>query len=238
MQLNPFSAIANNSLGTYRLVLAALRAGVSRLIAVSTDKAVNPLSLMGVSKRFAEWVVLAHATTEVQMNVVRLCNVLGSSGSVAVLFAEQAAHGVPLTVTDCEAERYFLSPPEAKAAILQAAAARIGGRVLVPECGGAIPIIDLARYIAKNFGVADPQLEFIGLRPGDKLREELLEGGEVVEAELSGGMRVVKSPAPSPREIALLMGRLESAVESFNRDELMNVVAGLFGGFGNLVDSR
>ena len=88
MQLNPFSAIANNSIGTYRLVRAALEGGVSQLIAVSTDKAVNPLSLMGVSKRIAELAVLSHTTTGTQMNVVRLCNVLGSSGSVAVLFAE------------------------------------------------------------------------------------------------------------------------------------------------------
>lgn len=238
MQLNPFSAIANNSIGTYRLVLAALNAGVSRLIAISTDKAVNPLSLMGVSKRFAELVVLSHATTEVQMSVVRLCNVLGSSGSVGVLFAEQAAHGVPMTVTDREAERYFLSPSEAKAAILQAAAARIGGRVLIPECGGSILITDLARYIARSFGVVDPQLEFIGLRPGDKLQEELLGGDEVLEAELPGGMRVVKSPAPTSREVAILMGRLEAAVESFNRDEVMKVVAGLFAGFSGLIDSR
>jgi FlaA1/EpsC-like NDP-sugar epimerase len=236
MELNPLSAIANNSIGTYRLVLAALEGGVSRLIAVSTDKAVNPLSLLGVSKRIAEFVVLSHATTETQMNVVRLCNVLGSSGSVAVLFAEQAAHGVPMTVTDPEAERYFLSPSEATAAILKAAAARVQGRVFIPDCGMAFLVSDLARYIARNSGIADPQLEFIGLRPGDKLHEELLAGDEVVESELPGGMRVVNSPAPNALEIALLMVKLEAAVESFDRNELMRVVAELFGVFGSLID--
>jgi FlaA1/EpsC-like NDP-sugar epimerase len=236
MELNPFSAIANNSIGTYRLVQAALEGRVARLIAVSTDKAVNPLSLLGISKRIAEMVVLSHATTETQMNVVRLCNVLGSSGSVAVLFAEQAARRVPMTVTDAEAERYFLSPSEATAAILQAAAARIQGRVFIPDCGRAFLVTDLARYIARNNGVTDPRLEFIGLRPGDKLCEDLLAGDEDVESELQGGMRVVKSPAPSGLKVALLMVKLEAAVESFDRNELMRVVATLFGGFGSLVD--
>jgi FlaA1/EpsC-like NDP-sugar epimerase len=238
MEVNPFSAIANNSIGTYRLVLAALQGGVSRLIAVSTDKAVNPLSVMGVSKRIAELAVLSHSTSEMQMNVVRLCNVLGSSGSVAAVFAEQAADGVPMTVTDGEADRYFLSPAEATTAILQAGATEIGGRVFVPQCGDAIPIISLARYIARSFGVADPRLEFVGLRRGDKLHEELLGGDEIVEAELPEGMRVVTSPAPSSREISLLMGKLEAAIESFSRDELMKAVAELSSGFGSLADLR
>lgn len=237
MEQNPFSAIANNSIGTCRLVVAALEAGVSQLIAVSTDKAVNPLSVMGVSKRIAELALLSHSTREVRMNVVRLCNVLGSSGSVAAVFQEQAERGLPITVTDDDAERYFISPPEAKAAILQAAAAGVRGRVLIPECGRAHRISDLARYIAGKCGVVDAKLEFIGLRPGDKMREELLGADEVVEAELAGGMRVVKSPAPTAREIALLMGRLEAAVEGFDRDELMHVVAGLFAGFGDIFDS-
>jgi FlaA1/EpsC-like NDP-sugar epimerase len=232
MELNPFSAIANNAIGTYRLILAAIEGKVSKLVAVSTDKAVNPLSLMGVSKRIAEMCVLAHATAEVQMNVVRLCNVLGSSGSVAALFAEQAARGVPMTVTDDEAERYFLSPQEATAAILQAAATDIRGRVLIPECGSAFSIADLARYIARRSGVVDPRIEFIGLRPGDKLHEQLLAADEVVESVLGGEMRVVESPVPNAMEMALLMEKLQAAVESFDRGELMRLVAGIFAGFG------
>ena len=145
MERNPFSAIANNSIGTYRLVVAALEAGVSRLIAVSTDKAVNPLSVMGVSKRIAELVVLAHSTSDARMNVVRLCNVLGSSGSVAAIFQEQAEQGLPLTVTHAEAARYFLAPAEAERAILGAAVSPVWGRVLVPDCGEEFRILDLAR---------------------------------------------------------------------------------------------
>ncbi len=233
MEQNPFSAIANNSIGTYRLVVAALEAEVSRLIAVSTDKAVNPLSVMGVSKRIAELVVLSQAPSEASkreagMNVVRLCNVLGSSGSVAEIFQEQAERGLPLTVTDVDASRYFLTPAEAEMAILQAAVSPVWGRVLAPDCGEEFRILDLARFVARKCGAGrDAGFEFTGLRPGDKLREELWSGDEVVEGVLSGGMRVLRSSTPSMREVSLAMHRLEAAVESFDRSELMNAIAEL-----------
>ena len=174
MERNPFSAIANNSIGTYRLVVATLEAGVSRLIAVSTDKAVNPSGVMGVSKRIAELAVLSHSTSGSRMNVVRLCNVLGSSGSVAAIFQEQVEQGLPLTVTHADAKRYFVVPAEAEQAILGAAVSPVWGRVLVPDCGGEFRILDLAQYIAGRYGSGrDAAVEFTGLRPGDKLREEL-----------------------------------------------------------------
>ena len=149
MERNPFSAIGNNSIGTYRLVTAALEAGVSRLVSVSTDKAVNPLSVMGVSKRIAELAILSHSTNDTQMNVVRLCNVLGSSGSVVEIFQEQAGRGLPLTVTHADAQRYFLTPAEAERAILIAAVSSSWGRVLMPDCGDEFRIVDLAKYVAK-----------------------------------------------------------------------------------------
>ncbi len=233
MERNPFSAIANNSIGTYRLVAAAMEAGVSRLIAVSTDKAVNPLSVMGVSKRIAELVVLSHSTSrpskrETAMNVVRLCNVLGSSGSVAEIFQEQAERELRLTVTHADAMRYFLTPSEAERAILSAAVSPVWGRVLVPDCGEEFRIVDLARYIANHCGSnKDDAIEFTGLRPGDKLREELWSQDEIVEAVLPTGMRVLKSPVPSARELSIAMQRLEGAVESFDHVDLMSVIAEL-----------
>ena len=233
MEQNPFSAIANNSIGTYRLVVAALEAGVSRLIAVSTDKAVNPLSVMGVSKRIAELVVLSHSTADAQMNVVRLCNILGSSGSVAAIFQEQAEQGLPLTVTHAEAKRYFLAPAEAERAILGAAVSPVWGRVLVPDCGEEFRILDLARYIARRYGSGrDAAIEFTGLRAGDKLREELWSGGEVVEAMLPSGMRVLKSPVPGAAEVSLSIQRLEAAVESFDHEDMICAVAQLVSGYG------
>jgi FlaA1/EpsC-like NDP-sugar epimerase len=228
MEQNPFSAIANNSMGTYRLVVAALGAGASRLIAVSTDKAVHPLSVMGVSKRIAELAVLSHSTSTAPMNVVRLCNVLGSSGSVAEVFQEQAERGLPLTVTHGDATRYFITSAEAERAILRAAVSSSSGRVVVPDCGEELRVLDLARYIAGRCGAGhDVAIEFTGLRPGDKLREELWSVDEVVEALLPSGMRVLKSPAPSAAELSSAIQRLASAVESFDRVELMGVIAAL-----------
>ena len=242
MERNPFSAIANNAVGTYKLVTAALRADVGRFIAISTDKAVNPRSIMGASKRIAELVVLSHAANDVLMNVVRLCNVLGSSGSVAPIFEEQAQNGVPLTVTHADAQRYFLSPAEAEVAILQTSACPAWGRVLIPDCGAAFHVVDLARYIGRTHSMGkeqDPLIEFIGLRPGDKLREELLSEDEVVESELPGGMRVVLSPCPTVTEVAAAMRSLEAAVDRFDLAELLPIVFGLVPGYrppGNVIE--
>jgi FlaA1/EpsC-like NDP-sugar epimerase len=232
MEQNRFSAIANNSIGTYRLVVAALEAGVSRLISVSTDKAVNPVSVMGVSKRIAELVVLTHSTSESRMNVVRLCNVLGSSGSVAAIFQEQAEQGLPLTVTHADVGRYFVAPAEAERAILGAAVNPIWGRVLVPDCGGEFRILDLAKYIARRYESGrDAAIEFTGLRPGDKVREELWCEDEVVEVVLPGGMHVLKSPTPSAREVSVSIRRLEVAVEKFDRAELFEAITGSVPGY-------
>jgi FlaA1/EpsC-like NDP-sugar epimerase len=232
MERNPLSAIANNSIGTYRLVVAALEAGVSRLIAVSTDKAVNPLSVMGASKRIAELAVLAHSTGDVRMNVVRLCNVLGSSGSVATIFQEQAERGLPLTVTHADAERYFIAPAEAEMAILGTAVSPVWGRVLVPDCGEEFRILDLAKYVARHCGAGrDAAIEFTGLRPGDKLREELWSEDEVMEQMPPGGMRVLKSPTLTAREVSVSMWRLEAAVEKFDHAELFDAVADIVPGF-------
>ncbi len=232
MEQNPFSAIANNAIGTYRLVVAALEAGVSRLIAVSTDKAVNPLGVMGVSKRIAELAVLSHSTSAAQMNVVRLCNVLGSSGSVAEIFQEQAKQGSPLTVTHPDARRYFIASAEAEGAILSAAVSSSWGRVLVPDCGEEFRIVDLARYIACDCGAGrDVAIEFTGLRPGDKACEELWSCEEVIEAVLPSGMRVLKSPMPSAAALSAAMQTLESAVEKFDYQDMIYAVKQLVPGY-------
>jgi FlaA1/EpsC-like NDP-sugar epimerase len=242
MERNPFAAMANNAVGTYRLAVAAREAGVARLIAVSTDKAVNPASAMGASKRIAELAVLSHAPRhsdrsgpdgrEPRMNVVRLCNVLGSSGSVAAIFQEQAEQGSPLTVTDAEARRYFLTPAEAERAILGAALASACGRVLVPDCGAEFRILDLARHVAGRCGAGrEVAVEFTGLRPGEKLREELWSAEEAVEGALPSGLRVLRSPVPGAAEVAALIQRLEEAVDSFDSQALMEAVGELVPGY-------
>jgi len=220
MENNPFSALANNSIGTYRLVSAALEAGVPSLTLLSTDKAVDPQSIMGVSKRIAELIVLSHATELHRMNGIRLGNVLGSSGSVAPIFQEQVMHGRPLTVTHPEASRYFLTQAEAEVSIFSAAASPQSGSMFIADCGAPIRIVELARYMSKG----GPGVKFIGLRPGDKLHEELIAGDEQIAAECFRGMRVVASPSPKAATIASAINKLESAVNKFSYSEMIAVV--------------
>ncbi len=234
MEQNPFSALANNSIGTYRLVLAGLEAEVSQLVMLSTDKAASPRSVMGASKRIAEQVVLAHASKRVRMNAVRLGNVLGSAGSVVPIFLEQVARGLPLTVTHPAAERYFLTPEEAEAAVLRAAASLVTGRILVADCGEALRIVDLAKFLAKKSGSKDgetAELAFIGHRAGDKLSERLVSEDEQVDAEGVDGMRVVASPHPSAAEMAVAIERLEGSIARFDFAATMTIVRELAPGY-------
>jgi FlaA1/EpsC-like NDP-sugar epimerase len=223
MEQNPFAAVANNALATYRLIVATREAGVSCLVMVSTDKAVNPRSIMGASKRIAELIVLSHATAQARMSAVRLGNVLGSSGSVAPVFQEQARQALPLTVTHPDATRFFMTPAEVEAALLQAAASGLSGRILVPDCGQAFRIIELARFIAGN----DARIEFVGLRAGDKLHEELFGEDEQVAGEQAPGMRVVASPAPTAHVVASAITRLEEAIAEFDQAAMLRVVTDL-----------
>jgi FlaA1/EpsC-like NDP-sugar epimerase len=233
MEQNPFSAIANNAIGTYRLVTAACEAKVSRLTMVSTDKAVNPCSVMGASKRIAELAVLSHSTPECRMNAVRLGNVLGSSGSVVPIFQEQLQLGLPLTVTHPETTRYFLTPAEAEAAILRAVDSSLPGKIFIADCGEAHRVVELARYIAKRFNSlsgSEPRIEYIGLRPGDKLVEELVSDSETIIDKISG-MRILETPHLAGPVVASLMQGLGEAVCSYNLGEMMELVAKLVPGY-------
>jgi len=234
MEQNPLAAMANNAIGTYKLAVAALQCGVSQIVMVSTDKAVNPQSIMGASKRIAELVLLSHATSDVRMNSVRLGNVLGSSGSVVPLFLEQLAKGLPMTVTHADARRYFMTASEALMALLAAASYSLSGKILLAECGQALRVLDLAFFLARKYGVeakADSLVEFTGLRPGDKLEEELLLEREVVEARLAAGLRVVSSPSPSASDVALAMERMDVAIRRGDIREVMEWVAELVPGY-------
>src|ERR1700722_1761530 len=143
LERNPIAAIRNNALGTYTLAQAALRHRTPRLILISTDKAVNPHSVMGVSKRLAELTVVSLSTSEYRMNAIRLVNVIGSPGSVVPIFLRQIAERRPVTVTHPEAARWFMSLNEAVAAILSAGTAETEGRIVVPEVGDQTRIADL-----------------------------------------------------------------------------------------------
>jgi FlaA1/EpsC-like NDP-sugar epimerase len=178
MELNVAEAISNNVLGTKTTAELAAERGVENFIFISTDKAVNPMSVMGASKKIGEIMIreLAAAANGTRFSCVRFGNVVGSRGSVVPLFREQIAQGGPLTVTHPDVRRYFMSISEAVQLIIQAGSIGDRGEILVLDMGEPIRIQDLARDLIKLSGYADGDIEikYIGLRPGEKLLEEIL----------------------------------------------------------------
>ncbi len=190
VEYNIAEGVANNVEGTWAAARAAQQAGVDTFVLVSTDKAVRPTNVMGASKRFAELVLqgMAQLDTPTRFCIVRFGNVLGSSGSVVPLFREQIEQGGPVTVTHPEVSRYFMSLREAAQLVLQAGAMGTGGDVFVLDMGEPVRIVDLARRMIRLSGyelegestsLDHIDIDFIGLRPGEKLHEELLLGTSV-----------------------------------------------------------
>lgn len=185
MEDSPNEAIKNNAVGTYETAKAAAQAGVKRFVLISTDKAVNPTNIMGASKRLCEMVIqFMNATTNTDFVAVRFGNVLGSNGSVVPLFQEQIRKGGPVTVTHPEITRFFMTIPEAVSLVLQAGAFAKGGEIFVLDMGNPVKIDDLARnmiYLAGHVPDVDIKIVYTGLRPGEKLYEELLMEEEGLE---------------------------------------------------------
>ncbi len=182
MEGNPAEAVTNNVLGTHNVLEAALACQVERFVMISTDKAVNPTSIMGATKRAAELLVHEAARRSHRPYVaVRFGNVLGSRGSVVLTFKRQIAAGGPVTVTDPEMKRYFMTIPEAVQLVLQASVLGGGGEVFLLDMGEPVKIVDLARDLIRLSGLEegrDIDIQFTGLRPGEKLFEELFVAGE------------------------------------------------------------
>ena len=212
METSPFEAIKNNVFGTYNVAQAADRFGTQRFILISTDKAVNPTNVMGASKRLCEMIVqMMNDRSATEYVAVRFGNVLGSAGSVIPLFRKQIRSGGPVTVTDKRVIRYFMTIPEAVQLIFQAGAYARGGEIFVLDMGEPVCIDDLARNMIRLSGFepdVDIPIEYTGLRPGEKLYEELLLSGEGMQKTKNDliyiGHEIAFDPAAFEEDLMLL----------------------------------
>ncbi|HQD18827.1 MAG TPA: nucleoside-diphosphate sugar epimerase/dehydratase [Bacillota bacterium] len=200
MESNPEEAVSNNVFGTKNVAEAADKVGTKRFVMISTDKAVNPTSIMGASKRLAEIVVqMIGRESSTKFVSVRFGNVLGSRGSVVPLFERQIERGGPVTVTHPDMQRYFMTIPEAVQLVIQAGAMGKGGEVFVLDMGKPVKIVDIAEDLIRLHGLepgVDIQIEFCGMRPGEKLFEELLTAEEGTDATTHERIFVARGKVP------------------------------------------
>lgn len=245
VELHPLSGISNNAFGTRVLAEAALEHGVERFVLISTDKAVRPSSVMGATKRLAELTIQAldKRAAHTIFTAVRFGNVLESSGSVVCVFREQINAGGPVTVTDPNVVRYFMSLEEASNLVIQAAGLATGGEIFILDMGTPVRIDDLARSMIRLMGLdvksaanpgGDIEIRYIGLRPGEKLIEELLISGQNATATMHP--RIWRSTEPSldqdtlERELRLLSAATQTRDPQLAVEILSRVVEGYSAG--------
>ena len=240
MEANPLEALRNNAIATQVTAKTAAAAGAARFVLVSTDKAVNPRTVMGATKAMAEWIVEAagQRTPQTNFTIVRFGNVLASSGSVVPIFRSQIEQGGPVTVTHPEMSRYFMTIPESVQLVIQAGdLGASSGEVFVLEMGEPVPILELARNMIRLAGYepdTDIAIEIVGVRPGEKLHEELFNADErSMPTSAERIVRAVRSSPLDPDWVEETVRRLESLVASGDEAGLAEHVVELMGAEGS-----
>jgi FlaA1/EpsC-like NDP-sugar epimerase len=225
MEQNPFAAIENNAIGTSFLTQAALDHGTEQLILVSTDKAVEPVSIMGASKRIAELILLARLDMGTRMKSIRLGNVFGSAGSIVPLFRKQIQSGGPVTVTDPDVRRYFVTREDAVTLLLIAASIEHSQGILVPELGEPVLVRAVAEsLIAEASTGRKPAIIFTQLRPGDKMCEALLSGRESYTSSAGSALRSIASPAIPAHALDEILEQLQQAYRERSLQRMLAAV--------------
>jgi FlaA1/EpsC-like NDP-sugar epimerase len=233
MEAHILEAVRNNILGTWNLVRAAQKYRVSNFLMISSDKAVNPTSIMGVTKRIAELIVSAASNVGDNRTVfvsVRFGNVLGSNGSVVPIFQSQIAAGGPVTVTHPDMRRYFMSIREAVQLVLQASTMGKGAEIFVFDMGEPVRILDLAHNLIQLAGLTpneDIEVRFTGLRPGEKLFEEIALEGEDMMPTYHQKIRIFKGPALQPQVISDWLDQLQLLMARRDITRIRTHLAGL-----------
>ena len=226
LERHPCEGVKSNVRGTQNLVRAAIEVNAARFVLISTDKAADPRSVLGATKRLAEMVVQAHATGQTRVCSVRFGNVLGSRGSFLTVVAGQFERGDPVTVTDPEVTRFFMTVEEAAGLVLSAAPMAEYGETFVLDMGEPVRIVDLVRRYAEQMHVGDVQIRYTGLRPGEKLHETLFGAGEERLATVNPAIWATR-PARLPDDFAGRLDKLYSTAADGEDDLLLAMFEGL-----------